>query len=139
MPPFFKTWELFTQCHIQEEFNLQQHCCENLKPHITVSSYSWIPQILVWWYFICICCWFPLNQHADCYLLRLQNFVLIIANLFVIMYILIIFKLYTVGEPVVVTGNAHLNSEMTRYDLCSIIMEDQLSDKTSNASVCTLC
>jgi len=44
-----------------------------------------------------------------------------------------------VGEPVVVTGNAHLNSEMVRYDLCSTILEDQPSDKTLNASVCTLC
>ena len=38
-----------------------------------------------------------------------------------------------------VTGNAHLNSEMMRYDLCSTILEDQPSDKTLNASVCTLC
>ena len=43
------------------------------------------------------------------------------------------------GEPVVVTGNAHLNAEMTQYDLCSSIMEDQPSDKTLDASVCTLC
>jgi hypothetical protein len=55
------------------------------------------------------------------------------------MYFLTIFKYCTVGEPVVVTGNAHLILEMTQYDLCSIIMEEQPSDQILNASVCSLC
>jgi len=39
-----------------------------------------------------------------------------------------------VGEPVEVTGSAHLNSETTQSDLCSIIMADQHSNRTQNAA-----